>query len=108
MLLAGISQGTFPYAIAKTGMEAFTKVLAKEEGAYGIRVNAIAPGIVKIDIGGRRVHAPGGSPRIVLKPIYLDHTGQNRKEPSISSHKRKWTLSPSHLISWGSPWIGVL
>jgi NAD(P)-dependent dehydrogenase (short-subunit alcohol dehydrogenase family) len=37
------------YGIAKAGMEMLTKVLAKELAAYGIRVNAIAPGVVETD-----------------------------------------------------------
>ena len=48
-----------PYAVAKAGVEALTKVLAKEEGPNGIRVNAIAPGIVKTDMGDRLMKAMG-------------------------------------------------
>ncbi len=35
-----------PYAIAKAGVVLLTKTLAKTEGPYGIRVNAISPGFV--------------------------------------------------------------
>lgn len=51
--------GHSPYAVAKAGVEAFTKVLAKEEGPKGVRVNAIAPGIVKTDMGDRLMKAMG-------------------------------------------------
>lgn len=37
------------YGIAKAGMEMLTKVLAKELASYGIRVNAVAPGVVETD-----------------------------------------------------------
>jgi NAD(P)-dependent dehydrogenase (short-subunit alcohol dehydrogenase family) len=37
---------TLPYAIAKTGLVLLTKSLAKTEGRYGIRVNAVCPGFV--------------------------------------------------------------
>ncbi|MDD5263893.1 MAG: SDR family oxidoreductase [Candidatus Bipolaricaulis sp.] len=37
---------TLPYAVAKTGLVLLTKSLAKSEGPYGIRVNAVCPGYV--------------------------------------------------------------
>ncbi len=37
------------YGIAKAGMEMLTKVLARELASYGIRVNAVAPGVVETD-----------------------------------------------------------
>ena len=33
-----------PYAVSKGGLEALTKVLAAENGRYGVRVNGVAPG----------------------------------------------------------------
>lgn len=37
---------TLPYAIAKAGIVVLTRTLAKTEGPYGIRVNAVSPGFV--------------------------------------------------------------
>ena len=37
------------YGIAKAGLNMLTKVLAKELASYGIRVNAVAPGVVETD-----------------------------------------------------------
>jgi len=37
---------TLPYAIAKAGIVQLTRTLARTEGPYGIRVNAVCPGFV--------------------------------------------------------------
>ena len=39
-----------PYTVSKIGLEALTRVLAKEEGRHGIRVNAVAPGPIGTDM----------------------------------------------------------
>jgi 3-oxoacyl-[acyl-carrier protein] reductase len=39
-----------PYTVSKIGLEALTRVLAKEEGRHGIRVNAVAPGPIETDM----------------------------------------------------------
>jgi len=42
------------YAISKAGVVMLTRVLAREFGGYGIRANAIAPGLVKTDLNRQR------------------------------------------------------
>jgi len=42
--------GNGPYTVSKVGLEAVTRILAKEEGPHGIRVNAIAPGPIRTDM----------------------------------------------------------
>ena len=49
-----VSPGVAGYAAAKGGLEALVRVLALEHGAAGIRVNAVAPGL----IGGRTWRTP--------------------------------------------------
>jgi len=46
------------YSISKAGVIMLTKVLAKEWGQYGIRVNAIAPGVTKTDMVRRMLDDP--------------------------------------------------
>lgn len=50
--LSGITglPGQTNYSASKGGVIAFTKALSKELAPFGIRVNAIAPGIIKTDI----------------------------------------------------------
>jgi NAD(P)-dependent dehydrogenase (short-subunit alcohol dehydrogenase family) len=38
------------YSVAKAGLAAYSKALAKEVGAHGIRVNAVSPGPVATDL----------------------------------------------------------
>ena len=52
------------YGIAKAGMNMLTKVLAKELASYGIRVNAVAPGVVETDFS-----KPFWSDESILKEI---------------------------------------
>jgi len=45
-----LNSGNCAYGVSKAAMIAFTKTLSKEVGAYGIRVNAIAPGLTDTDM----------------------------------------------------------
>ncbi|HYL80324.1 MAG TPA: SDR family oxidoreductase, partial [Candidatus Acidoferrum sp.] len=45
--------GQTNYAAAKGGVNAFTKALALEVARFGIRVNAVAPGLVETEMTAR-------------------------------------------------------
>jgi 3-oxoacyl-[acyl-carrier protein] reductase len=51
--------GGAPYYVSKAGVNALTRTLANEVAARGIRVNAIAPGVVLSDMGERMIKAVG-------------------------------------------------
>lgn len=44
--------GVAPYASFKGGLEVLTRYMAKEFGARRIRVNAVAPGAIRTELGG--------------------------------------------------------
>ena len=54
-----VSPGVAGYAAAKGGLEALVRVLALEHGAAGIRVNAVAPGLIGGGLGERHRGLPG-------------------------------------------------
>lgn len=50
-----------PYNMGKAALEALAMTLAKEELAYGIHVNVVAPGLVETDMGVRLARALTGN-----------------------------------------------
>ena len=76
------------YAAAKAGLEAMTVGLAKELAGQGVRVNAVAPGLVRTGI-----HAAAGDPdrlERVLPRIPLGRVG----EPTEIAPAIAWLLGP--------------
>ncbi len=62
-----------PYYVAKAGVNALTKSLAKECAPAGVRVNCIAPGLVMSEMGERLVKFHGEA---VIAGIPLGRGGQ--------------------------------
>lgn len=54
-----LQAGGAPYNMAKAAMEALAFTLAKEERSKGIRVNVVAPGLIRTEMGRRLVKAMG-------------------------------------------------
>src|SRR6185369_11319302 len=62
-----------PYYVAKAGVNALTKSLAKECAPAGVRVNCIAPGLIETDMGTRMMQHYGDA---ILSGIPLGRPGQ--------------------------------
>ena len=58
-----------PYSMAKAAIESLMLVLSREEGPNGVRVNAIAPGLIETEMG-RRLSAARGSDIKDLYSVY--------------------------------------
>lgn len=76
------------YSATKGGMNAFTKALAKEVSPYGVRVNAVAPGLIKTDITDAMNEKHKED---ILKSIPLGRMG----EPEEVANCVKFLLSPA-------------
>ncbi len=84
------SQTDPPYSAAKAGLINFVHCAAKDLGSHGIRVNALAPGMVKTDLN-RAVWA----------------AGQQRLDPAQRQDYDTWAdekiRKVSHLGRWQTP-----
>lgn len=70
--LSGIAglPGQTNYAAAKGGVIAFTRALSKELARFGIRVNAVAPGIIETEMSGTLTET--------AKAAFLEHVPLRR------------------------------
>jgi 3-oxoacyl-[acyl-carrier protein] reductase len=65
------------YTVSKCGVDALTRILAKEEGPNGIRVNAIAPGPIATEMLGEALQAMGPEgAEAFLRSVPLGRAGQ--------------------------------
>ncbi|MBB3834458.1 MULTISPECIES: SDR family oxidoreductase [Xanthomonas] len=67
--------GSSAYAMMKGGVEVFTRYLAKELGARGIRANTLAPGAIETDFNGGTVRDNAQVNAMVASVTALGRTG---------------------------------
>lgn len=65
-----------PYSMAKAAMESLMLVLSREEGPNGVRVNAIAPGLIETEMGKRLSAARGSDIKDLYKVYPFGRVGQ--------------------------------
>ena len=76
--------GAGPYTVSKVGLEALTRILAKEEGSHGIRVNAIAPGPIRTDMLEESLEVMGPArAEAFVRSIPLGRTGRPEEIASV-------------------------
>lgn len=64
-----------PYTVSKAGVNMLTKQMARELSSYGIRVNAVAPGIVRAGLAGKQLREEPQYAARVAKVIPLGDPG---------------------------------
>ena len=65
--------GGAPYHVAKAGVNTLMRVIAKEVAGSGVRVNCIAPGLVRSDMGDRLIKFVGEG---ITRAIPLGRVGE--------------------------------
>lgn len=73
-----------PYTMSKAAIEAMTRILAKEEGPHGIRVNAVAPGPIMTDMLARLLETMGEErAQAFVNSVPLRRTGKPEEIAAI-------------------------
>jgi NAD(P)-dependent dehydrogenase (short-subunit alcohol dehydrogenase family) len=79
--IAGVA-GTTPYAVAKAGVAQFTRQLAAEYGPRGIRVNAVAPGVIETNMTEQYLEDDYYR-RAILEPAPLRRAGRPEEVAAV-------------------------
>ncbi len=65
-----------PYVVMKSGVVAFTKTIAKEQGRYGVRANCVCPGAIETDglaaMRNQIAEARGVPPEGILEQVMVE------------------------------------
>ncbi len=76
--------GNGVYTVSKAAIEAMTRVLSKEEGPHGIRVNAIGPGPIRTDMLAESLaKLPPEKARAFVQSVPLGRAGEPEEIASV-------------------------
>ena len=76
------NKGQSNYAAAKSGIEAFSRTLAKEVGSRGITVNCVSPGYVDTDMTNSLTEL---QKKRIIKQIPLNRIGEAKEIAKLIS-----------------------
>ena len=76
------NKGQSNYAAAKSGIEAFSRTLAKEVGSRGITVNCVSPGYIDTDMTNSLTEL---QKKIIVKQIPLNRIGEAKEVAKLIS-----------------------
>ncbi len=99
--------GLFAYSAAKAGVIELTKILALELGPSGVRVNAVAPGLIETGMTAQAYSEPGGVISEEHKANFHQAAAQNvpmRRvgQPEEVAQAIVWLCSPAASYFTGS------
>ena len=97
MLRTGGLPSRAPYAATKGAIETFTRGLANEVGREGIRVNAVAPGMIETDMSSPILSSPAVKEQIA-NSIPIGRLGA----PEEIAEAIAWLISPASRYVTGS------
>lgn len=87
-------EGRAAYAASKAGLLGLTKVMAQELGRHGIRVNAVAPGLIGTELIARNI-----------PPAFRDDVAVDRKPLGRMGEPREVAETILFLLSGGASFI---
>ena len=105
-ITVGADQSSVAYHVAKAGLDQFTRWLAVRCGGQGLRVNAVAPGLVDRDVGRKLTDDPANK-RVVeaVVPAAQSGDGTGRSPMSSpSSLRMRRPMSPGRCSLWTAGW----
>lgn len=81
-ITVGVDQSSVAYHVAKAGLDQFTRWLAVRCGGQGLRVNAVAPGLVDRDVGRKLTDDPANK-RVVEAVVPLRRAATGREVADV-------------------------